>query len=299
MSVSQLNWDDFRIVRAVADAKSLVGAAQALGLNHSTVFRRLGAIEDALDSKLFERSRLGYAPTAAGEEMVELSRKMGEGIVDFERRVAGRDVRPSGELRITTVDSMIADVLAPLFAGFRAAYPDVTLDVIAGPQALNLAKRDADVAIRATNEPSETLVGRRVGTLRWGRFGARALIERDGPDAVRAGHWVGFGESFGALAARNWMERAVEAGRVVYRQNTVVGMAEVIGAGIGQGMLPCFVGDRRPELAPLSAPDPTWDVGLWLLTHQDLRNSARVRAFMDHAHVEFQKLRRVFDGSRD
>ncbi|MDE2017272.1 MAG: LysR family transcriptional regulator, partial [Hyphomicrobiales bacterium] len=273
-----MNWDDFRIVRAVAEAKSLVGAAQTLGLNHSTVFRRLGAIEIALGSKLFERSRLGYAPTAAGEEMIELARKMGEGVVDFERRVAGRDVRPSGELRITTVDSMIPEVLAPVFAGFRAAYPDVTLDVIAGPQALNLAKRDADVAIRATNEPGETLVGRRVATLRWRRYGSRAAIERDGPDSVRAGPWVGFGDNFGALAARNWMERAVEAANVVYRQNTVVGMAEMIASGIGQGMLPAFLAKGKADLAPLSDPDPAWDTGLWLLTHQDLRKSARIRA---------------------
>ena len=92
------SWEDFRLAKAIFDARSLVGAARQLGVNHSTIFRRLGALEEALGTRLFERSRGGYEPTAAGEEMVRLASRMDQDIVDFERKIAGRDVKPSGEL---------------------------------------------------------------------------------------------------------------------------------------------------------------------------------------------------------
>lgn len=105
-----MNWDDFRLVRAIAEARSLVGAADALGLNHSTVFRRLGQIEGEIGRPLFERSRSGYSPTAAGEEMVALANRMSDGVIEFERRLAGQDERPRGELRVTTTDSLFASL---------------------------------------------------------------------------------------------------------------------------------------------------------------------------------------------
>src|SRR4051812_39356191 len=106
-----LSWDDFRYVKAIADSRSLSGAAQALGVNHSTVFRRLGQIERQLVSRLFERGRGGYSLTSAGEEMVRLADRMGEEILAYERRVTGRDLRPSGELRITTNDLVLLHLL--------------------------------------------------------------------------------------------------------------------------------------------------------------------------------------------
>ena len=142
-----VSWDEFRLVKAIADSRSLVGAAEALGLNHSTVFRRLGALEDAMGTRLFERSRLGYAPTAAGEEMIALAGRMAQDIIEFERTVAGRDVKPAGELRITTNDTFLAHFVAPVLASFGVAYPDIRLDVIVANTTLNLSKRDADVAI--------------------------------------------------------------------------------------------------------------------------------------------------------
>jgi DNA-binding transcriptional LysR family regulator len=109
---SALDWDEFRLIKAIADARSLVGAAEALNLNHSTVFRRLAAIESDVGARLFERSRAGYQPTEAGEEMIALASSMAESILEFERRVAGRDAKPSGELRVTAVDSVAIGLLA-------------------------------------------------------------------------------------------------------------------------------------------------------------------------------------------
>src|SRR5579863_9065139 len=187
---SPLNWDEFRLVKAVADSRSLVGAAESLGLNHSTVFRRLGSIETTLGAQLFERSRSGYEPTPAGEEMVTLATTMSESIIEFERHVAGRDVKPTGELRITTVDSVAVYLLGPILARFRSLYPGVHLDVILAAQNLNLSRRDADVAIRATNEPPEILVGRRIGPIRWAIYGGRQLVAELGDEVTEKASWI-------------------------------------------------------------------------------------------------------------
>src|SRR6266496_1144249 len=125
-----LSWDDFRYVKAIADTRSLGGAASELGVNHSTVFRRLAQIEERLGSRLFERSRTAYALTPCGEEMVRLAERMGEDIVSFERQVTGHDLRPSGALRVTTTDTVLVHMLTGIFAGFRKAYPEIVLDIV-------------------------------------------------------------------------------------------------------------------------------------------------------------------------
>lgn len=292
-----LSWDEFRLVKAIADAHSLVGAAETLGLNHSTIFRRLGAVEKALGARLFERSRSGYQPTAAGEEMVALAAGMSDSVIDFERRVAGRDVKPSGELRVTTVDSIAVILLPPILARFRQLNPGVHLDIILASQQLNLSRRDADVAIRATNEPPETLVGRRIGPIRWAVYSAPKLATQYGAKTTEEAPWVGFGENFGSPISKRWMERNISPRRQVFRVNSVLGMAESIAAGAGAGVLPCFVGNGRSDLTRLGEPIAELDLGLWILTHPDLRHSARVRAFTDYVGGELAKLRRVLEGA--
>jgi DNA-binding transcriptional LysR family regulator len=121
-----LSWDDFRYVKAIADTRSLGGAAQSLGVNHSTVFRRLGQIEQQLGSRLFERGRAGYALTPSGEDMVRLAERVSEDITAFERKVTGQDLRPSGELRITASDMVMLHLLTDVLVG-RRAYPEITM----------------------------------------------------------------------------------------------------------------------------------------------------------------------------
>ena len=162
-----LSWDEFRLVKSVAEARSLVGAAGILGVNHSTVFRSLAAVESAVGARLFERSRTGYEPTAAGEEMIALATTMAELVQEFERRVAGRDVRPTGELTVTVPGAVGLHFMPEIVAQFRVQHPGVVVALILSNQMLDLSRRDADVAIRLTNDPPETLVGRRICTGRW------------------------------------------------------------------------------------------------------------------------------------
>jgi DNA-binding transcriptional LysR family regulator len=291
-----LSWDDFRYVKAIADTRSLGGAAQELSVNHSTVFRRLAQIEEQLGSRLFERSRGGYALTPCGEEMVRLAERMDEDIVAFERQVTGHDLRPSGELRVTTNDAALIYLLTDVFAAFRKAYPEISLDVVIANQALNLSKRDADVAIRATERPPETLIGRRVASIAWAVFAASGKapatfdLQSDGRDA----EWIGFGDHLANLKAAKWLKE--HGGRVVYRLNTVLGLAEATAAGIGFGLMPCFMGSLNPGLTRITPPLDDVVEGLWLLTHADLRQTARVRAFMDFAGAEIAKRRKQMEG---
>ena len=151
--------------------KGLPGAAAALGINHSTIFRRLGQIETVLGVKLFERHRTGYALTPAGEEMAAVAERLDEDITGFTRRLAGQEITPAGELRVTTNDSLLIHLLTPVFARFREKCRDIRLDIVVSNRALNLSQRDADVAIRATDNPPDNLVGRRVARIAWALYG--------------------------------------------------------------------------------------------------------------------------------
>lgn len=294
-----LSWDDFRYVKAIAGTRSLGGAAQELAVNHSTVFRRLAQIEKQLGSRLFERSRGGYALTPCGEEMVRLAERMDEDIIAFERQVTGHDLRPSGELRVTTNDTALIYLMTDIFAAFRRAYPEISLDVVVANQALNLSKRDADVAIRATDRPSDTLIGRRTATIAWAVFAASSQARHnfDPINDARDVDWIGFGDNLANLKAAKWLKEHAAPGRIVYRINTVLGLAEATAAGIGFALLPCFIGSTTPGLARLTPPVDDVTDALWLLTHSDLRATARVRAFMDFAGGEIAKRKKQLEGN--
>lgn len=294
-----LAWDDFRLIKAVADARGLPAAAMAMGVNHSTVFRRLKQIEEQLGALLFERHRTGYALTPAGEEMVALANRLDEEITAVGRKLAGREPAPSGELRVTTPDSLLIHLLMPMLAAFRLRYPEVRLDIVLSNQPLNLSKRDADVAIRATDNPPENLVGRRVARIAWALYGRSIDFPAPvaaTPEQLEAQNWVSLGDSLGALKTVKFVQENVPPERVGYKINSVLGLAEAVESGIGIGHIPCFIGDVRPSLVRLGPPDDDYAADLWLLTHPDLRHSPRVRAFLDFIAGEIAPHRRFIEG---
>ena len=294
-----LAWDDFRLVKAIAEARGLAGAAADIGVNHSTIFRRLGQLEDALGTKLFERHRSGYAATPAGEEMAALAVRLDADITSFTRRLVGREIAASGELRVTTNDSLLIHLLTPIFARFRAQHPAVQLDVVLANQALNLSKRDADVAIRATDDPPETLVGRRAATIAWALYGRRDEFDGSSLDLATltaTRNWVSLGENLSHVKAVRFLRREVSPEQIVYRVNTVLGLAEAVEAGIGIGHLPCFIGDGRADLVRLAPPVADFSASLWLLTHPDLRQSPRVRVFLDFVSAAIAARRPEIEG---
>jgi DNA-binding transcriptional LysR family regulator len=295
-----LSWDDFRYVKAIADTRSLGGAAQTLGVNHSTVFRRLGQIEHQLGSRLFDRGRGGYTLTTCGEDMVRLAERVSEDITAFERRVTGQDLRPSGELRITTNDMVLLHLLTDVLVKFRRAYPEIVLDIVVSNALLNLSKRDADVAVRATYQAPDSLTGLRVGRIGWSIFGHHTLAGK--PFDVVADparhNWVGFADNVAIVRTSKWLrDHAVTDKHCVYKVNTLLGIAEAAAGGAGLALLPCFIGLMVPGLARLCPPLPELEGELWLLTHPDLSNTARVRAFLDFCAAEMATRHKLLDGS--
>jgi DNA-binding transcriptional LysR family regulator len=298
--MTQLSWDDFRLVKAIADAGGLTGAASALNVNHSTVFRRLGQIEESVGLQLFERRKTGYAATPAGEEMAALAARMDDDVSAFARRIAGREIAPSGEVRITTTDTLFMHLLIPIFHAFRKTNPTIRIDVVIANQALNLSRRDADVAIRASDSPPETLVGRRLATLAWAIYG-RAADALARPEAVSEASlferdWVSFGDQLSHLKAARYVRDRVSPERVALKTSAVLGLAEAIEAGIGIGALPCFIGDQRPGLKRLMPPNPEFGTALWLLTHPDIRQAPRIRATLDFMATEIGRHRKLIEG---
>jgi DNA-binding transcriptional LysR family regulator len=295
---NRLNWDDFRLIQAIAESGSLAGAAERLGLNHSTVFRRLGALEEQVGVKLFERARIGYQPTQAGQDMRDTATRMSNDIADFERRLVGCSPTPAGDLRVATNDGFAAYLLAPVCAAFREKYPEVRLDMVVGNSASNLARREADVSIRATGSPPETLVGRRIATLPWAIYASFDLIRRHPDHDAADAPWIGYGDGLSSLPSIKAVEDKHGPERIVYRTTTMVGQIEAAAAGVGYAVVPVFIGDQNSQVRRVSAPFDE-SRSLWLLTHADLRQSARVRAFMDFFGVELTKLKKRLEGVLD
>ena len=295
-----LAWDDFRLINAVAETRNLPAAAARLGIDHSTVFRRLRAVEALLGTPLFERHRAGYALTPAGEEVASLAARVDEDITAVTRRLAGQAPSPAGEVRVATSDSLLSELLIPALARFRRAHPSIRLDLVIGNAALNLSRRDADVAVRATDDPPDTLVGRRVAGIAWALYGAAGAVPAGDPvaeaDVVGRADWVCLGDNLAGMRVVRFAREAVPAARLAGRFGTVLGLAQAVEAGIGVGHLPCFIGDAWPGLLRLAPPQPEYASSLWLLTHPDLRHTPRVRALLDFLAEAIAAKRPLIEG---
>lgn len=286
----KLAWDDLRFFLAVADGGSLAAAARALGVNHTTVLRRIGALEAELGLRLFDRLPSGYAMTGGGESLLEAARQVEATVTGLERKLAGQDLRLEGELRVTTTDTLALTVLMSHLAGFRAAYPGVTLEVLVGNALANLGKRDADVAIRPTVEPPENLVGRRVAGVAVATYAARG--------EARSSAWIGPEASLAQTAFARWLRKERPEISFGCRIDSLMVMRAAAIAGLGQAVLPCYIGDTAPELVRTTGLLPGLEMSLWLLTHEDLRRTARVQAFMAFMASGLEADRPLFEGRR-
>ena len=290
-----LNWDEFRLVRAIAETQSLYGAASRLGLNHSTMFRRLTALETRLGLKLFERDRSGYRPTAAGEDMVALATLMGDTISEFERRVGGQSLQLTGQVRLSTVETLGVRLAAPLLAQFRAAYPALQVELAIGETPLDLG--EADLALRVLRAPpSDDVTARRLAACPWAIYVASALIPPGEEDRLDGAPWVTLSPGCGPQQAHRWIARQIDSSRVTARANSVLALAELAAHGVGAALLPCFVGAPRPELRRIGDADGEVDGEIWILAAPDALRKARVRALYDFLAEEVERRRPWLEG---
>jgi DNA-binding transcriptional LysR family regulator len=290
-----LAWDDLLYVLNVGRSGSLSGAARALKVNHSTVFRRIGAIEAQLGVRLFDRRRDGYAPTAAGEAVIELAGRLDEDVLALERRLAGEDLRPSGTVRVTTTDTMIG-IVTPMCSAFRGRYPEILIELVTGNQFLNLSRRDADIALRPSLTPPDNLHGRRLSGLAFAIYGAdRYLASAGSADPWQPHQWIGVDDTLSHLTVHQWLATEVEPEWIGFKASSFLAMLEAARIGMGLAILPCYLAERLPELRRVSEPLAGLTTDLWLLVHDDLRRTARVRAFIDFISGEIAKIRPMLE----
>jgi DNA-binding transcriptional LysR family regulator len=280
-----LDWDDLRVALAVADAGSLAGAARRLDVNHTTALRRLDALEARLNTRLFERQRGGYVPTEAGELLAQEARAIAPRIDDIERRLLGQDLRLTGGVRLTTAFVTMAYLLPQPLAAFARAHPGIEVEVAESGALLDLSRRQADVALRLSHQVPEHWVGRQLGTVHYrvyARRGAPGLPQRKTalPELLDEAPWVSFERDVSTNSFGRWMNAHIPARQVRARVDIFNSIAAMLRTGLGVGLLPSFVEPDEPDLLPVSGDIEALATPLWLLTHPDLRRTARIQTFM-------------------
>lgn len=280
--MQNMDWDIFRLVIAVADGGSAVAAAQRLGVNASTVLRRISRFEQENGLRLFERRQSGYTPTAECEAVIRTAREIEQSVAGIGRDLLGRDLRLEGKLTVTTTDALLEAVVAPLLVQFSQLHPQIELAVSVTTSRLNLSLQDADVAVRASKLPPQTLVGQRVSGLAFTAYGLPGLIAelpRGRRAKLQNAPWVGIGDALRGSPVGAWMEKNVPADRILLTGDTFVATHACAVSGGGLAVLPCCLGDRSRKLVRVMPPPEDMMTSLWVLTHADVRNAARVKAF--------------------
>jgi DNA-binding transcriptional LysR family regulator len=281
------DWNELRLVLAIARGGRLRRAARDLGVDHSTAFRRLQAIESRLGTPLFERLPDGlYEPTPTGARMAAAAERMEDEALALDRDIAGQDHRLMGRLRITSSETLAYRVLTRHLAAFRSTHPGVVVELAIDNRVLSLTRREADVALRPTRPEEGELWGRKLADVAWTVYGAKAYLDgRPAPASAAelAAHpLIGWEEGAGEINALEWLASTAPASAVVYRTNSLVNQFLAAKAGIGLAVLPCYLGDPESDLArALADPVPELARELWIVTHADLKRTARVNAFFE------------------
>lgn len=292
---AQLDWDDLRVFLALVRSRSLRGAARLLRVNHATVSRRLQALEQALGSALFERSPDGLSPTAAGEALLEPAERVEEQLFAAQRRIAGRDAAPAGRLRLSLPFALMRAFLAEDLAAFARLYPGIDLEIELTDSFSDLARRQADVSIRMAHDVTGEVVRRHL--LRYSKttYASPAFLQAFDP-AAPGPHacWLGWsaGDDYAGWARNTPFPKLP----VRHHLPSHALQIEAAASGLGLTLLPCFLGDREPGLRRVPGAEVVQDRSLWLLLHDDLRRTARVRAFLDFVAPAILKRRALLEG---
>ena len=272
-----MNWNDLNVFLTIADTGSLVDAAKKLGQNHSTIFRRLNALEENLKIRLFDRLKSGYQLTPIGERALVLARNAESAIMDIEVELAGHDMRPSGNVRVTTPPNIGRTILPHAVSALRNSHPQIHVEIVVGDTDHDLSRREADIALRATSKPPEHLVGKRVAEkLRWWLCGPGDTPKHQQPqslDDLADFPLISADDSLKRIEAFQWLEKHYHDA-IVARASDLTTMAALAKAGIGYALLPP---DQIEEGLQRYFPLPNIIAELWLLTHPDLRNIQRVK----------------------
>lgn len=276
--MQNIDWTDVHYCLAVIKQGSVTAAARALGVNHTTVSRRISALEATLEAPLFDRSNAGWSITPVAESILPNLEQMQEAASAIERSVSADRKELSGTIRVTAIDIFIQRVIMPGLKAFTEQYPHINLELLASDETLNLSVHAADIAFRMTNEPPLDVVGKKIANLAYGVYTSRELWQKyeQGDRNIGAITWMLDGST-----VPGWLPQSYPDMDVRYRSNSFNVIFDLIQQGHGFGELPCALGDSHPELVRVPASGTMEANGLWILSHIDLRTTARIRIFRD------------------
>lgn len=272
-----MNASDLKFLGALAEAKTFTAAARQLNTSHTTVARKLRLLETYFGARLAERVGDGILLTAAGEEALRSAGRIEEEIADLERRITNRDAQLSGQISLTSVDILIWHYM-PVLTAFRSRYPEIELTISTQTGVVSLSRREAEVALRLTNAPEGYLFGHEIGRFNFALFGSRDLVS--GRGSLNDLPWLEYSSRDCRERSADWKNRNMPDAACKAFVPTPLMMMSAVRAGMGIGALPLEIVQGEPDLVQLRE-EPCFSLGIWLLTPEELRGAARVRALFD------------------
>jgi DNA-binding transcriptional LysR family regulator len=295
------DWNDLKYLIAVARHGSTLAAARALGVNQSTVTRRIAELESRLNFRLFERHPSGYRLTPAGSEVLDAAETVGTAVEEFERQV-GR-VAHADVLRLSCPEPIAVRLAGSgLLDRFHAKHPAYRIEFVLVDRYLDLSKGEADVALRS-GDTDAGLVGRKIADSIWSVYGSRSYIQSRGAptsiDDLKDHSFVALDENHVGHRLTLWLKAAVPHATYAARSGSVLGMVSATKAGVGLAALPSALGDAEDDLVHVLGPIRELARDWRLLTHPDMRHLGRVQAFFDFVAAEKESFKEVLTGRRD
>ncbi|MEM9461893.1 MAG: LysR family transcriptional regulator [Myxococcota bacterium] len=275
------DWDDVRFFLAVARAGGFTAAARRLGVNQSTVSRRIAELEAAVDGELFHRSTREFTPSELAVRLLEHAEHIERAMAAFDRAAKETD-EPVGVVRVATAEELASALLVPSFATLRASYPQVQLQIVGEGRVSRLDRGEADVALRLVRPSQGALVCRRVATLEYAAYASRGYLRRCRNQTLERMDWLSLDDPHGVLPEARWVTDVLRSRAPVLATNNTLDIAAAAARGIGAALLPQLLAaqyDNLVRIEPKTAPVLTRS--LWLVTHRSLAPIARVRAVME------------------
>ncbi len=295
------DWDDLKHLLAVARHGSTLAAGRALGLDQSTVQRRLAELERRIGQPLVKRQQSGYRLTAFGEALLPYAERIEQAVNVFEQQIATAAAEVAGIVRVTCPEPIVYRITqSPLLERFQARHPALQVHFVMSDRYVDLAKGEADVALRSGDTDDGALIGRKIGDSVWAVYASRTYIGRHGrPDRVEdlASHaLVGFDDTLAKHRLSTWLRQVAPHVELVARSNSVLGLVYSAKAGVGVAPLPIALGDAEPDLVRVIEPIAELSRVWRMLTTAELRHTPRVAAFFDFIVDEIETLRPIITG---
>lgn len=287
------DWDDLRFFAELARSGSLSAAARRIRVDHSTVARRVARLEQSMGVRLFDRLPGGWMLTADGEMMAARVERLETEIFSLSAYARGRSGDLGGTVRISAPPGFAALFLMPRLGRLRERHPGIAIELAGEARFANLARREADLALRIGRPEGGSMVARRLANYGYGLFGRRDYVER-----VREPEWalIGFDESLVHHPIQNWLARYAAGRPLAIRSNDPIGVVSAVRAGLGVAVLSWYIAEMAPELVCVASGDPLLRSELWLVVHGDVRRSPSVRAVMDAIIDIVERDRRTLEG---